>query len=92
MNIYLERVHLEQNIYRFYEINWSELKIYLKFGRIGAVGTSQEKKFYTRPEAKEFFYRTIAQKLRKGYEKSIKGWRPSLKGQESGQMYFDFYG
>jgi predicted DNA-binding WGR domain protein len=63
------------NAHKFYEVTVDNLTVTIKYGRIGADGSSSTQNFPTNTDADKFAQKKINEKQRKGYAPATKGVR-----------------
>lgn len=63
----------DQNHHKFYEVTLSFSMVLVTYGRIGRAGRVTLKQFPTFTDALQFFHRQINHKLKRGYQKAVRG-------------------
>jgi outer membrane protein assembly factor BamB/predicted DNA-binding WGR domain protein len=65
----------EGSTHKFYEVVVNDLEVTIRFGRIGDAGQTKASKFATSEKARADAEKKINEKLKKGYERAVKGER-----------------
>ena len=67
---YLEYIDETKNINKFWEITIQESKLIIHYGRIGTKGNIKEKTFSSNDETIKEANKSIASKIKKGYQQN----------------------
>jgi predicted DNA-binding WGR domain protein len=64
----MSKRYFEFGTQKFWEITQEELKVSVRFGKLGVQGQTTVKEFDSADEAKKYAEKVIAEKTKKGYE------------------------